>query len=329
MAKGSTWLFLGPEIGEKEEAVNEIRLKIRGSEKAVRKHTQDGALEEFSFYAGETPVQQVVSDLRNGSLFADTRLFLLKNADIIKKKEETELLCSYIKSPQENTTLILVSDNTSLDKNIEKAAGTSNKKLFYELFENRKVDWVNGFFTRQGYRVSSDGIAAILEMVENNTDALKRECSRLMLFLGKDRPAGAEDVEKWLSHTREESAFTLFSRIASGDLEKSVESLRTLLAAKETPVAIFGGLSWCFRKLRDYERLMENGLGNDDFELKKVGLSHPKTRQDYTQARRRYDAGACLSLIAEYDILIRSGGSALEGMLMDLFLYKLLSISRL
>ncbi|MDR2096038.1 MAG: DNA polymerase III subunit delta [Treponema sp.] len=315
MAKGSTYIFLGPEIGEKEEAIQEIRRKLQGSRRAV---------EEMSFYAGETTVPGIVSILRNGSLFADARLFLIKNAEVLKKKEETESIAAYIKTPQDDTVLILISENTVIDKVIENAAGAAGKKLFYELFENRKIEWVATFFSRQGCRISEDGITAILEMVENNTEALRRECSRLILFLGKEKVIEAEDVEKWLSHTREESAFTLFSRIASGDFSKSLESMRTLLAAKETPIAIFGGLASCFRKLRSYAHLLEEGRGYDDFELKKIGLGHPKSRQDYTQARRRYDADACLALIAEYDFKIRSTGSALEALTMDIFLYKLM-----
>jgi DNA polymerase-3 subunit delta len=148
-----------------------------------------------------------------------------------------------------------------------------------------------------------------------------------MLFLGKDKPANADDVEKWLSHTREESAFTLFSRIATGDLIKSVEILRTLLAAKESPQSIIAGLCWCFRKLRDYYALVSRGI-NDEFEFKKIGLSSAKARKDYASAAdRNLDAGRCLALAAEYDLLIRSTGTATEGVLMDMLIYKFATCS--
>ena len=135
----------------------------------------------------------------------------------------------------------------------------------------------------------------------------------------------APEVEKWLSHSREESAFTLFSRIASGDISRAVESLRTLLAAKESAQSILAGLAWCFRKLRDYLNLLETGEVNN-FELKKIGLSSPKAKDDYAAAARRYTAAAadtCLALTAEYDILIRSSGSPLEAVLMDSYLLKI------
>ncbi|GHU19909.1 DNA polymerase III subunit delta [Spirochaetia bacterium] len=317
LAHGCSFLFLGPELGEKNDAVEGIRQSLK----------QGGSVpEETSFYATETTVSDMAAALRNGSLFADTRLFFIKNAEVLKKKDEIELLASYMKSPQSGTVLILISEETKLPKALEDAIPATNKRIFWELFEDRKTEWVRAFFRREGCRIDEDGIGAILELVENNTEALRRECGRLMLFMGKDKPIGAADVDEWLSHTREESAFTLFSRIAAGDLSRSVESLHTLLGAKEAPPAILAGLAWCFRKLRDYQYLVESGSPND-FEFKKIGLGNPKARKDYTEAYRRYGPGSgdrLLALAAEYDIRLRSGGTALEEVLMEMFLYKAL-----
>ncbi|MDR0628586.1 MAG: DNA polymerase III subunit delta [Treponema sp.] len=320
---GKCFLFLGPEIGEKHEAINEIR-------QGLLRVSSGTAPEETSFYAGEIPVQDLVAVLRTGSLFAEERLIFIKNAEALKKKEDLEILAAYMKAPQEHTTLILISETTSLAKTVETAVPAGNKRVFWELFENRKQEWVASFFRRKGFTISEDGVEAILELVENNTDALRRECSRLMLFFGKERISG-EAVEKWLSHTREESAFTLFSRISTGDFAKSLESLHTLLGAQESPVALLAGLAWCFRKLRDYLILVASGKANE-LEFKKLGLASAKARKDYERASRRYDlwgVDICLSLIGEYDMLVRSGGMGLESLLMDMFLYKIMDSGRL
>jgi DNA polymerase-3 subunit delta len=316
MAKGSCFLFLGPEIGEKQDAINEIR---RNMTKAAGTPP-----EETSFYAGETVVPDILSLLRNGSLFADSRLIYIKNAEVFKKKEEIESLAAYIKAPQKDTTLILISENFGLAKGLEQAASPGAKRIFWELFEDRKTEWVASFFRREGYTISGEGIETILEMVENNTDALRRECSRLMLFLNKEKPVTGADVEQWLAHTREETAFSLFSRIARGDLPRSIDILHTLLAAKERSISILAALTWCFRKLRDYLQLIKSGNVTEG-ELKKIGLASSKVRRDYVEAARRFSqADTALSLIAEFEVLLRSAGSAPELILWDLLLYRLI-----
>jgi DNA polymerase-3 subunit delta len=310
------YIFLGPELGKKQDALGEIRSQLGGG----------NAVEETVFYAGETSAGIIADFVQNHSLFAESRLVIVKNAELIKNKNDIAVIAACIKTIEESTALVLTSDEFKLAAGLDDVVSGKNRKVFYELFEREKNEWISSFFRREGFSINAEAIETILEMVENNTDALRRECSRLMLFLAKGKPVEAADVEKWLSHSREESAFVLFSRIASGDLSKALESLHTLLAAKESSQSILAALAYCFRKLRDYLALLETGDGNNNFELRKIGLASPKMRDDYAAAARRYSAraaDACLALTAEYDILLRSPVAALENTLMDMYVLKI------
>ena len=314
-----TWLFLGTELGEKQYAIDEIRKKsAKGTES-----------EETVFYAGETSASTMVSRMQNGSLFADIRLFIIKCAEEIKKKDEVDLLASFIASAPEDTFLILLSEEKNIARGIEKEIPQANVRIFWELSEGRKTDWVKNFFRQEGFRISQEGIQTILELVENNTAALKQECSRLILFLDKLKEINGEEAEKWLSHTREESVFTLFSRIASGDLSRSLESGRMLLAAKTAPQAIFAALASCFRKLIAYLSLKKAGI-TDELEYKKIGISAPGAKRDYSAAGKRYNpesAEKCLALTAEYDFFLRSAGTYPDQILLDEYIYKIHSLA--
>ena len=314
-----TWLFLGPEIGEKQAVIDEIKKKI-----------SIGELEDTVYYAGETAVSIMVSCMQNGSLFAETRLFYIKCAEGIKKKEDIDLLSSFISSPPSGVYLILISEETGISKGLENSVPSANKRVFWELSDSRKFEWVRNFFRQNGFKISVEGIETILELVENNTTALRQECSRLILFLDKEKEITGEEAEKWLSHTREESVFILFSRIAAGDFSRSLESMRMLRAAKEAPVAIFAALGSCFKKLLTFVLLKEAGI-SDEGELRKIGIFTPGAKRDYAAAGKRYDsAGAesCLALTAEYDLLLRSSSSFPEQILLDQFLYKIYILAR-
>ena len=326
----AAYIYLGPEQGQKQTAIEEIRKNLFGT----------AAREEKIFYAGETPASAIAFEIQNQSLFAQSRLFLIKNAELINKKDEIDVLARCINELEAGTVLILLSEENRVAANLDALVPKENRRIFYELFEREKNEWVRNFFGQQGFKIGPDAIETVLELVENNTEALQRECLRLMLFLRdpqklrQEQTVSAEEVEQWLSHSREESAFTLFSRIAAGDFSKALESLRAILAEKKfqerTIQITLAGIASCFRKLKAYHELLETG-GANSFELKKIGISAPRVRDDYFAAGRRYNADAadaCLALTAEYDLLIRSMGSALESVLLDAYLLKIYRLGK-
>jgi len=320
-SSSNAFIFLGPELGKKQDALNSLREKMKGAGLPA---------EETVFYAGETPISAIADTIQNISLFADERIIIIKNAELIKKKDEVELLVSCINDIDSKTALVLLSDEIKLAASLDDSVPKNNRQIFYELFEREKNEWLKQFFKREGYDINKECIDTILEMVENNTEALKRECSRLIYFLPKGEQLTNDVIEKWLSHNREESAFTLFSRIAAGDLSKSLESMSVMLSAKQSAQSILAGLAWCFRKLSDYLNLLETGEAGNSFELKKIGLSSPKAKDDYSAASRRYDADSaekCLALTAEYDLLLRSPVGVMENILMDRYILSIIQTS--
>ncbi|MCL2801872.1 MAG: DNA polymerase III subunit delta [Treponema sp.] len=324
----AVYLFLGPELGKRQDAVDGIKADLK-------KTSGGNEIENTVFYAVETTAAEIADTIQNISLFADTRIIIIKNAELIKKKDEIEIIDAALANKDKNTAVIFISDEIKLSASLEDAimqpdVPKDNRRVFYELFEKEKNEWVRQFFKREGYNIDKECIDTILEMVENNTEALRRECSRLVFFAKETNSLSQYEIEKWLSHNREESAFTLFTRIAAGDLLKALESLSVLLAAKQSAQSILAGLAWCFRKLGDYINLLEtSGAGQpNSFELKKIGLSSPKARDDYSAAARRYNsesAEKCLALTAECDRNLRSTSAALENLLMDRYILNIIT----
>ena len=107
--RAGIYIYLGTEIGKKQDAVDEIRKKLSAG----------GILEETVFYAGETPAARIADAILNRSLFAENHLFIVKNAEQIKKKEDIALIESCISGEDPGVTLILLSEENKL------AAGVS------------------------------------------------------------------------------------------------------------------------------------------------------------------------------------------------------------
>ena len=92
--------------------------------------------------------------------------------------------------------------------------------------------------------------------MENNTEALKTACSRFPLFFDKGYRVTEADALAILEHNREESAFSLFDAMGSGNFETALGIWNKLSLSKESsPIQLMAGLTYCFRKLSDWHRL--------------------------------------------------------------------------
>lgn len=319
------FLFTGPEAGERNET---LKTTINSLKKKF------GDTEEYHFYASETPVQEFMTVLQNESLFAGSTCVVVKNAEFIKKKEDIEMISSWISSCTcETSVLILTSDSISVDTKLEKLIPPSNKKVFWEMFENRKVPWIVSFFRKNGYNITDDAAELILEMIENNTETLKNECSRFFILFPKEHAIVPEDVESVLTHTREENAFSLFDAMSASPspanirFEKSLEILQKIRLSKDnSSVLILAGLTSCFRKVVLWHKLKNEGK-NDDFNLKINGFSGKTIKAQYERASKIWTSGQSTAILADLattDMQIRSGGTLMEDVLLQKLLYEII-----
>ncbi|MFI3256756.1 MAG: DNA polymerase III subunit delta [Spirochaetales bacterium] len=329
------WLFCGPEIGLKNDAI--------AKHKNDAKHTF-GDLDEYTFYAHETPVAQIVSLLQNGSLFSAARFAVVRNAELIKKKEDIALLKELVdafekqsKLPENDACvswLFFVSDETSVDKKLENLIPKQNRTIFWELFDNQKTEWIQKFFSSMGFSVEHDAVDTILDLIEHNTETLRSECSRFALCFEKGHHITSDDVDNVLSHSRQESAFSLFaalcehSREPAQRLTSSLDILQQIRNSKESSaVQCIAALSYCFRRLKAWHSLHASGQYISDFDLKIKGFASKKMQTQYARAARIWsihETALCLALLSETDMKIRTTGTAVEHIELQQLIYALI-----
>ena len=76
------YLFTGPEFGERNDAIENLKNSVSKKFRSV---------DNYLFYASETPVNEFMSVLQNESLFSEATFITVKNAETIKKKDEIEI----------------------------------------------------------------------------------------------------------------------------------------------------------------------------------------------------------------------------------------------
>ncbi len=313
------YLLVGPEEGEKQEFIQTIQ---QGFEKAAGEKP-----ETYRFYSGQTDMGEVVSLLQNGSLFASYKFVTVLQIDELKKAD-LQLLSDYIKSAESSATLFLLTHEYRAPSALSKAVPKSQQKTFFELFEDKKREWLIRYFRRAELSIDDDAIEMVLELVENNTLEMKNAADKLILYFGKGTALSADDIEEYIYHSKEENVFTLFQKITVKDFPGSLEVLhKILLSGQYSGVQLLGGLLWQFRRLLKLSRLLDRRYSPDEA-FRQVPLRGKRNQRNYMTARSNFSTArveAIIALIADFDRRLRSLRSEAEQVTLELFLYHVLT----
>jgi DNA polymerase-3 subunit delta len=311
-------LFLGPEEGQKADAIEKVAAALA---------SRNGEPPEIHrFYAFESRGQEILAALRNKSLFARHRLVIVSNAEVIKRRDDTEALVEYLKAPAEDATLLLVSSELTreIDKKLAAAVPKECQRVFWEMFDNQKAGWIVNFFRQRKITIEQAAVDFLLDMIENNTRDLRSECERLALFFGPGAAVGLESVEHYIYHSKEENVFTLFDQVSARNLLSAEEILEKILLSREADATqLVSGLLWQFRRLAAFKRLIDENYDNAEA-FTKSNITTKKAQRTYIDGNKNYsrqELEDVILLLAEFDSRFRSVKADLHSLLLHLMLY--------
>jgi DNA polymerase-3 subunit delta len=325
---GHSYLLLGPEKGLKEDFIKELRSGI-------------GQCEVSKFYSFEDYEAELFAQLNNNDLFADHKLVILDEAQELKTADKVKPIVEYIQNPSDCATFVMTSTELYINSSIMGAVESQGKdfvKKFYEMFESRKNEWLSSYFRRNGLGIEPKAISAIIEKVENNIQDFENTCSQMVVY-AKTIPGKTtvtyDDVEDFLTHTREEDEFSLFTYISFGKLESALDCLHVLLRTKDASAVASmcaSRLSTYFRRALSLQINVQKGMGMSlrrDEDSSAFGAKYfvsdrpitmPRDREVYRECCRRYsqaDIERILVALAEYDVKIKEAGTAMQSIMME------------
>lgn len=311
----SVFLLVGPEEGEKEDFIRNVQ---QGG-------GDDGEIHRF--YAGQTPMGDVVSLLRNGSLFSAAKFVTLRNIEELKKPDIKQLT-DYLKNPETSSTLFLVTHEYRAPAALSKAVPKAQQKTFFELFENKKREWLLRYFREAELQIDNEAVELVLDLVENNTLEMKNAADKLILYFGPGSTLTSDDIEEFIYHSKEENVFSLFQKLTRRDLTGSLEILHKILQSGQTRgVQVLGGLLWQFRRLLKMSRLCDRRFSPEDA-LRGAEIRGKRNQTDYMEARRNFTTRQIeqiITRIAEFDHKIREQRGEMERLILEMSIYRILN----
>lgn len=311
MNSEAVYLLLGPELGQKDQFIRQLIAR--------------GAPETHRFYAFDTEVGEVLSILRNETLFSSYRLVIFNNAELIKGARDLQLMLEYLAHPAAHATLILASDTVQgVNKRLQKAIPDRNRITFWELFPNQKMGWIRNFFKQADMEIEQEAVSFLLDMVENNTLQLRATCEKLAVFFGAGATVKLKDIEELIYHSKEENVFSLFEKVCLRDFDSVLEVSQTILLSRESePVQLLGGLYFQFQRLMSFKRLIGANYSPGEA-FTRLNLRSKKVQKTYNLGEQNYRLSELKDIIlalAQFDWRLRSLSSVLHTHLLQLFLY--------
>jgi DNA polymerase-3 subunit delta len=311
----SCYRLLGPEVGEKNEFIQTIKKSLEKS--------SGGEVDLYSFYPYDSDVQEIISIMQNISLFASSKLVIIKNCHDLKKRD-SELIAEYIKNPSKDCVLVLTSDDIKVNAAIEKHVPADCKKIFWEMFESKKKSWVTQFFHKEKISIESNAVSFLVDILEGDSESFKKECNKLVLFFGQNETITEEKIADFFYNRKEENIFSLFEYIAQADLEKSlVAGKNIILSGESAPVQMLGGILWQVRNVYEIEKIIAKKKSFPEA-CAELNIRTKKMQGVYSSAIQNYslkDIEKIISLTAYYDLLFRSVKTEVQLTMLPVYLY--------
>jgi len=325
-------LFLGPEVGTKNDKIQEALKKLKN------KYSQDIELKKY--YSFELNEDDMYVELNNPSLFSSHTLIVLYAIDQLNSQQAKNLI-EYIESPSENATLILESEQFSLKSPLTKLSKIIPKNdttIFYPLNENDLKNFVINFFKKNNLTITNEAINLLLELVDNNTLELKIISNQLAFFFNvnkkEDNKINELDIQKYVHHSKNENSFTLLEMIFNLKLKESIEIAQVLLQRDTTFIyTLTGGLLWGFRRLLSVLENIQNGSSSYQAmqNASVMGLKKAVYRKDeltlYNNAINNFKVKECrniITLLIDSDVKIRTSSADMLLLEIEKLLYNII-----
>ncbi len=317
------YALTGPESGDKSAFLKEIRAAIT--------QKNGSAPDVHRFYQFETLNGEMFEALQNNSLFSDHALVILSQLENAPQHLVNSIV-EYCKNPSSASTLVLISQEFRLPRKLDTVIEKDAKKIFYEMFDSRKPQWVRQACSSLNLSIDEEAVTLLLDLVANDTAILRSTIMTLGQFLSREGKSHITeaDIESYIQHTRSESVFSLFESIATHTYQHTMKTLNALLAEESGGgIAIVSILLWIFRRLTSIQENREDGASweesakNARVNGKKTPITRKKDHEIYRQAAKRYSLAECkkiIVLLSEYDISIRENPNELEQTLLELLI---------
>lgn len=322
----SLHLVVGAEPGGVEQALDQIR-------KAHGVDPTDARWEELHLDGSDLDPDQVHGAVAGGSLFASSRLVLLRRVEELSP-EAQEVLIALVNPLPPGVVLVLTAGRRDARSTLFKALKAAQT---WDLAPpTRGADlarWVEEQARAQGLSLSGPAMQRLLEVVGGEAVLVPGELAKLSAYAADGTPVTPEVVEAlastaWPGLPRY-AVFDLVDAVSRGDTATALQRFRILTRRGEEPLRLLAMLGRQFHLLAVARGLQAEGKGRPEVLMEVTAIKSPFEAQKVLQLAAAWDESRlaqAVALAADADLELKKGASAPTTM--ELLVLRLCRLSR-
>ncbi|QMS85630.1 DNA polymerase III subunit delta [Candidatus Xianfuyuplasma coldseepsis] len=218
----------------------------------------------------ETNIEDAINDATTIPFMADIKAVIVKNAyflstDTSKRKElhhNLESLKRYLEHPAEGSLLIVqvpfakLDERKAITKHIKKIATVEHCT---PLKDQDLRGWVKRQLGKHGISIDADALNELLNRVENNTEVLVSETTKLVLYAEDLNRVDLDIVKKVITKNVEDNVYEITNSILANERGKALEIYNDLIMHSEDPLRILGILVNKYREILHTKMMINEG----------------------------------------------------------------------
>ena len=161
-------------------------------------------------------------------------------------------------------------------------------RAYYQLCQlpphSSMPEWVRKEARSLGGQFSSEAAAALVSHIGNDTRTASLEIEKLLLYVDRQRPVEAQDVEELSTQTAQADVFQMVDAMSAGNASLALNLLHRLME-EEDELNLFGMIVRQFRLLLVGREMLAEGRTSADF-AKGLARNEFVARKTMEQARR-------------------------------------------
>ena len=236
-------------------------------------------------------LKDILNSANYSSLFEDKKVIIVYNSNIFgtkyEYKEDLALLDSYLDNPNENTTLIFLTDSISLKKKcVKKIKDYGNLIEFKALEKDGLNNEVRNYLSNLGFKIETDALNILINRCNNNYDIILNELDKVMVVTSNNIITKSI-IEKYTIDDNNINIFDYVDLIVKRKIDLVLKNIDKLLEQGMEPTVIFSNIANQYRLILSVKNLIKCGFTERDIANElgihpyRIKLAH-KNSYDYT-----------------------------------------------